>query len=60
MVEMRPVQLGRLVDELRVVREGLEASDVIVVSGLQRVRVGAAVNPVEEGVQSAARPEETR
>lgn len=59
-VEMRPVQLGRLVDELRVVREGLEASDVIVVSGLQRVRVGAAVNPVEEGVQSAARPEETR
>ncbi len=32
-VEMRQVQLGRLVDNLRVIREGLTPSDVVVVSG---------------------------
>lgn len=44
-VEYRPVKLGPLVDGLRVVREGLAPSDVIVVNGLQRVRPGAPVTP---------------
>ena len=44
-VEYRPVKLGPLVDGLRVVREGLEPSDVIVVNGLQRVRPGTPVTP---------------
>jgi RND family efflux transporter MFP subunit len=44
-LEYRPVQLGRLVDGLRIVRKGLKPDDTIVVSGLQRVRPGAQVHP---------------
>jgi multidrug efflux system membrane fusion protein len=43
--EYRPIKLGPIVDGLRVVREGLSASDTIVVNGLQRVRAGALVSP---------------
>jgi hypothetical protein len=39
------VKLGPMADDLRVVRDGLQQGDVIVVSGLQRVRPGAAVTP---------------
>jgi membrane fusion protein, multidrug efflux system len=41
----RPVKLGPMTDGLRVVRDGLQQGDVIVVSGLQRVRPGANVTP---------------
>ena len=41
----RPVKLGPMAEGLRVVRDGLHEGDVIVVSGLQRVRPGAAVAP---------------
>ncbi len=42
-VQYRPVETGQLVDGLRVVRNGLEAGDVVIVNGLQRVRPGVAV-----------------
>ena len=42
-VEYRPVQLGPVVDGLRVVNSGLTAGETIVVNGLQRVRPGAQV-----------------
>jgi multidrug efflux system membrane fusion protein len=41
----RPVKLGPMAEGLRVVRDGLREGDVIVVSGLQRVRPGAVVTP---------------
>ncbi|HEY4816082.1 MAG TPA: efflux RND transporter periplasmic adaptor subunit [Candidatus Acidoferrum sp.] len=41
----RPVKLGPMTEGLRVVRDGLHEGDVIVVSGLQRVRPGATVTP---------------
>ena len=41
----RPVKLGPMTEGLRVVRDGLHEGDVIVVSGLQRVRPGAPVTP---------------
>ena len=41
----RPVKLGPMTEGLRVVRDGLQDGDVIVVSGLQRVRPGATVAP---------------
>jgi multidrug efflux system membrane fusion protein len=41
----RPVKLGPMAEGLRVVRDGLHEGDIIVVSGLQRVRPGAAVTP---------------
>ena len=42
-VEYRPVQLGPVVDGLRVVQTGLSAGETVVVNGLQRVRPGAQV-----------------
>jgi RND family efflux transporter MFP subunit len=44
-VEYRPVDLGPLVDGLRVVRSGLKPGDTVVVNGLMRVRPGVQVNP---------------
>ena len=44
-IEYRKVTLGRVIDGLRVVREGLKAGDVIVVNGAQRVHPGITVNP---------------
>jgi hypothetical protein len=35
------------VGELRVIREGLTADDRVVINGLQRIRPGAPVEPVE-------------
>jgi RND family efflux transporter MFP subunit len=44
-VEFRPVQLGPVIDGLRVVQSGLTSGETIVVNGLQRVRPGAQVQP---------------
>ncbi len=41
--EYRPVELGPMVDGLRVVRSGLASGDTIVVNGLQRVQPGSLV-----------------
>lgn len=45
-LQYRPVQLGRNIDGLRVIRKGLSAGEQIVVSGLQRVRPGMQIKPV--------------
>ena len=39
-IEYRRVKLGRMMDGLRIVREGLKSGDVIVVNGAQRVHPG--------------------
>jgi RND family efflux transporter MFP subunit len=44
-IEYRKVTLGRVIDGLRVVRQGLKAGDVIVVNGAQRVHPGVTVTP---------------
>lgn len=44
-LEYRAIAPGRIVDGLRIVRKGLTANDVVVVSGLQRVRPGMQVKP---------------
>jgi hypothetical protein len=44
-VAYRAVTLGPLVDGLRVVRNGLEPDEVVLVNGLQRVRPGAPITP---------------
>lgn len=52
-VEYRAVELGRLVDGLRVIRSGLRPGEKIVVNGLQRVRPGAKVAAREEPMSAA-------
>jgi len=44
-VEYRKIKLGRVIDGLRIVREGLKPGDVIVVNGAQRVHPGLTVTP---------------
>jgi RND family efflux transporter MFP subunit len=46
-VEYRPVQVGRLHDGLRVIKDGLKPGERVVVTGLQRVRAGAEVTVKE-------------
>ena len=53
-VEHRQVKLGPLSGGLRVVREGLTASDRVVVRGLQRVQPGARVNAETISMNEAA------
>ncbi|MCM2397437.1 efflux RND transporter periplasmic adaptor subunit [Rhizobium sp. S95] len=47
-VAIRQVRLGSSVDGQRIVEEGLNAGDRIVVNGLQRIRPGAVVDPQAE------------
>jgi len=42
-LEYRPVTLGTRIDGLRVVEEGLQPADTVVVNGLQHVTAGAKV-----------------
>jgi len=52
LVEYRPVKLGRSDAGLRVVEEGLNPGDWVIVNGIQRARPGAEVAP--EKVEMAA------
>jgi RND family efflux transporter MFP subunit len=49
--QYRPVETGPALGELRVVRSGLAEGDRIIVSGIQRVRPGMPVEPVEEAAE---------
>jgi RND family efflux transporter MFP subunit len=55
-IEYRKVKLGRVIDGLRVVREGLKSGDTIVVNGAQRVHPGIAVTPEKVAMGSDASP----
>lgn len=46
-VEYRPVKVGLLDKNLRVIEEGLSSTDRIIVTGIQRVRPGLTVKPVD-------------
>jgi len=51
-VEYRRVVTGPLLDGLRVVEEGLNKDDVVVVNGLQHVRPGAEVNATKVAMET--------
>lgn len=56
-VMAKPVVLGPLDDGLRVIKEGLNADDRVVIEGLQRVRIGAKVSPhAPDSGNSGAKP----
>jgi multidrug efflux pump subunit AcrA (membrane-fusion protein) len=48
-VQHRPVEIGALIDGLRVIESGIEASDWVVVDGLLRARPGGKVVPERQG-----------
>jgi len=51
--QYREVKLGRAYDGLRVIESGLEAGEVIVVNGLQRVRPGSPVTPTKADMDAS-------
>jgi RND family efflux transporter MFP subunit len=55
-VEYRPVKLGLQTDRLRVIDEGISASDWIIVNGLQRALPGSQVRPQRAIMNSAGAP----
>jgi multidrug efflux system membrane fusion protein len=44
-VELRPLELGPVVDGLRVVRKGLNGDENVIINGLVNARPGSKVNP---------------
>jgi RND family efflux transporter MFP subunit len=51
-VEKKPIRMGRLVDGLRVIEEGLQPDERVVVNGIQRARPGAKVDPEQTDMKS--------
>jgi multidrug efflux system membrane fusion protein len=54
-VQYRAIETGRLIDGLRVVTSGLDADDIVIVNGLQRVRAGVTVAATEVAMDRDAR-----
>jgi RND family efflux transporter MFP subunit len=46
-VELRPVETGALINDMRVILSGISPNDRLIVSGLQRARPGLPVKPQE-------------
>ena len=51
--QMKYVTLGQLVDNLRVIKEGLAATDKVIINGMARVRPGQPVNAQPPGAAPA-------
>lgn len=56
-VEYRAVKTGPLIDGLRVIANGLQAEDWVVINGIQRVRPDAQVDPQKESLSSGKKLE---
>lgn len=52
-VGIRLVELGPIIDGLRVIRDGLGPEDRVIIDGLQRARPGAPVTPQEGRIEVA-------
>ncbi len=52
-VEYRSVELGRIVDGLRVIRKGVTPGENVVINGLQRIRPGMKVTPTITTMESS-------
>ena len=60
-VEQRPVQIGALIDGMRVIEQGVSADDRVVVEGIQRAIPGSKVVPQSlEQARAAPPPQAAR
>lgn len=53
--QYRGIEAGRAIDRLRVVTDGLDPGDLVIVNGLQRVRPGAPVTPTQVAMARSER-----
>jgi RND family efflux transporter MFP subunit len=61
-VEYRRVELGPIINGLRVILDGLKPEDWVIVNGVQRVRTGAKIDPQPQAIprtQALPMPEAT-
>jgi hypothetical protein len=59
-VRQRFVTLGQVVDDLRVIKDGVSADDRVIVNGLMRARPGQKVTPEDQqAAPQAAAPQAT-
>jgi hypothetical protein len=58
-VVAKPVELGPLVGELRVIRSGIEAKDRVVIGGVQRARPGQKVQAQAGAIKASTAPAST-
>ena len=61
-VEYHRVELGPIINGLRVILDGLKPEDWVIVNGVQRVRTGVTVDPQQQPIsqdQAPPRPEAT-
>jgi RND family efflux transporter MFP subunit len=56
-VRQRYVTLGQSVDQLRVIKSGLQPDDRVIINGLMRARPGQKVTPKEEGPTGKPSPQ---
>jgi membrane fusion protein, multidrug efflux system len=56
LAEYRKVIVGPIIDGLRVIRDGVQPDNWVVVNGIQRVRTGAKVDPVKQAVSDHQQP----
>lgn len=54
-VEQRPVEIGQLVGELRVIEKGIAPDDRVLISGLQSVVAGGQIDPEVKDLAAAAK-----
>lgn len=55
-VEYRRVTVGPIIDGLRVIRDGVQPEDWVVVNGIQRVTAGAQVAPERQAIPAQQQP----
>ena len=56
MVQYRQVTVGPIIDGWRVVRDGLQPEDWVIVKGVQRARTGARVDPIKPAIPDPLPP----
>jgi RND family efflux transporter MFP subunit len=56
LVERRDVKLGRVIDGMQVIQDGLKKDDRVIVNGIQRVRDGVKVDPKRGPMPGAQAP----
>jgi RND family efflux transporter MFP subunit len=50
LAQYRKVALGPIIDGLRVIRDGLQPDDWVIVKGIQRAKTGAKVDPTKQDI----------
>lgn len=55
-VEFRRVRAGELVEDMRVIDDGLTLQDRVIINGVQKARPGAKVTPIQATARSTSSP----